>query len=75
MQSYDLNGDGMVMGIEETPAAIEAEQDWSGDTGRQLAAVIGVFYVVIWYTLVMLVLLAAESIVKVLVRRDKPKTS
>ena len=71
MQSYDLNGDGHVMGTERTPPAIDAEIEWSSDTGRQLAPVVGLFYVLIWYTVVLLLFWAAESIVKSLQTKRK----
>ena len=68
MMSYDLNGDGSVMGIEETPQAIAAEQEWSSDVGRSFAAVTGVFYVLIWYSIVILILMTIESLAKWFIR-------
>jgi len=73
MMSYDLNGDGSVMGIEETPQAIAAEQEWSSDVGRSFAVVTGIFYVLIWYSLVILILMAVESIVKWILRTGRRK--
>jgi len=66
--SYDLDGDGSVMGIEKTPQAIAAEQEWSSDVGRSFAVVTGVLYVLIWYSLVILILLAIESFAKWFIR-------
>ena len=73
MQSYDLNGDGMIMGVEETPAAMKAEREWSSDLGRNLAPVVGIPYVLIWYTLVIAVFWSAESIAKLFMAKDEQK--
>jgi len=66
--SYDLNGDGSVIGIEKTPQAIAAAKEWSSDVGRSFAAVTGIFYVLIWYSLVIRILMAVESIAKWILR-------
>ena len=76
MMSYDLNGDGSVMGIEMTPKARAAEEEWSSDVGRSFAAFTGIFYVLIWYSLVILTMKTVESvnrwIRRVLVPNDTP---
>ena len=76
MMSYDLDGDGSVTGIEETPQAIAAEREWSNDIGRSLAAVTGILYVLIWYSLVILILWTIESIAKwILTTRGRKGTA
>lgn len=66
MQAYDLDADGLVSGDERTSAAVAAEMEWSGDAGRQLAPLIGVFYVLVWFSLVFLIFWMAESIARLI---------
>jgi len=68
MMAYDIDGDGMVMGVERTPLAIAAEREWTSDVGRSYASFTGFFFVLIWYSFVILILTVAKTTIDWIVK-------
>jgi len=48
MNSFDLDGDGSFSGSELTAEADQALDDWTSDTDRTFAPIVGVPLTVIW---------------------------
>ena len=65
MNSFDLNGDGAFSGAELTPACDQAMAEWSSDTGRAFAPILGVPYTALWYTILFAFVFAGEWLFRI----------
>ena len=73
METFDLNRDGRIEGIEHTKEAERAMRDQGRDTGRALAPILGIPLTAIWYTVLFGLLFAGEWIFrKLFVRTQIP---
>ena len=62
MNSYDLDGDGAFRGAELTPAAERAMAEWSSDTGRTFAPIVGIPLTAAWYSIIFVFVFCGEWI-------------
>ena len=71
LYTFDLNGDGGFDDSEMTPAAQQAMDDFTHDTGRTFAPVFGAPVTAIWVLVNFVVLYGGEWIFRVTTGRDK----
>ncbi|MCA9214689.1 MAG: hypothetical protein KDB27_16570 [Planctomycetales bacterium] len=71
MNSFDLDGDGGIGGVELTPEAQQAIDDWASDTGRTFAPIVGGPLSAFWAAVCMIPLCIGEWIVKRFIGRGK----
>ena len=64
MNKFDLDGDGGIGGVELTPEAERAAQEWASDTGRTFAPFIGLPLSAIWISACFSVLYAGEWLIR-----------
>ena len=69
--SFDLDGDGWFSEAEMTPAAEEAMQEFTSDTGRTFAPAFGIPFTAIWVGVCFAVLYSAEWIARLTNRKPK----
>ena len=69
--SFDLDGDGWFSEAEMTPAAEEAMQEFTSDTGRTFAPAFGIPFTAIWVGVCFAILYSAEWIARLINRKPK----